>query len=261
MDYLYDGSFEGLLTCIYYHYYRTPATGIYLQDTYQPALMIDHETVSTKTELAARVYQGIENKISRYSLDCVYDVWLSSVPERENIILRYLILGFRMGPKVDLYHTHPDVFPLQKASRQVTREVHRFLGLLRFADTGRFLYASLTPDHHILPLIADHFADRMAGERFIIHDQNRKLAVVYDGPSSSQSKERSWYLTDFPYQINPNQSQEEQHFQDLWQRYFHQISIESRRNPRLQTQFVPLRYRSHLVEFQLPVNDIKKDPL
>lgn len=261
MDYLYDGSFEGLLTCIYYHYYQTPAAGIYLQDFYQPALMTGHETVSTEPELAARVYNAIEQKISPASLDRVYDVWLSSVPDKENLILRYLILGFRMGSKVELYHTHPDVFPVQKASRQVTREVHRFLGLLRFADTGLFLYACLSPDHHILPLIADHFTDRMAGERLIIHDQKRKLAVVYDGQNQTQAKARNWYITDFPYQINPAHSREEQHFQELWQRYFHQISIETRRNPRLQTQFVPLRYRSHLVEFQLPVNDFKKDPL
>ena len=27
-DYLYDGTFEGILTCIYHHYYTDKATGI-----------------------------------------------------------------------------------------------------------------------------------------------------------------------------------------------------------------------------------------
>lgn len=252
MEYLYDGSFNGLLTCIYYHYYQQPATGIYQQEYYQPALMTEHTVVISEPVLAARVHQAIEKKISADSLSRVYDTFLSSTPDKENLILNYLRLGFRMGPKVDLYHTHPDVYPLHKASRQVTREVHRFLGLLRFADTGRFLYAGLSPDHHILPLIADHFADRMAGERWVINDQRRKLAVVYDGPNNVASTERQWYMTDFPYHWEPSLAKEEKYLQELWQLYFNQISIESRCNPRLQSQFVPRRYHRHLVEFQVP---------
>lgn len=252
MEYLYDGSFDGLLTCIYYHYYRQPADGIYLQDLYQPALMTDFNIVSSEPALAARVYEAIEKKISAASLSRVYDTFLSSAGQKENLILNYLRLGFRMGSRVDLYHTHPAVYPLHKVSRQVTCEVHRFLGLLRFSDTGRFLYAGLSPDHHILPLIADHFADRMAGERWILHDQKRKLAVVYSGSNQQACAERQWYLTDFPYDWKPSLAKEEQYLQELWQLYFHHISIETRSNPRLQTQFVPRRYRQHLVEFQRP---------
>lgn len=252
MEYLYDGSFEGLLTCIYYHYYQEPATGICPQEYYQPTFMTDHTVVTTDPDLAARVYAGIENKISSDSLDLVYDTFLSSTPDKDNLILNYLRLGFRMGSKVDLYHTHPAVYPLHKAARQVTREVHRYLGLLRFADTGRFLYAALSPDHHILPLIADHFADRLANERWIIHDQKRQLAVVYDGPNRNSSTQRGWYLTNFPYHMDSSLPKEERYFQELWQLYFYEISIESRCNPRLQSNFVPLRYRRHLVEFQLP---------
>ncbi len=51
-------------------------------------------------------------------------------------ISNYLRLGFKMGAKVDLYHSHPAVYPVHKLDRKVTCEVHRFLGLLRFKDTG-----------------------------------------------------------------------------------------------------------------------------
>lgn len=253
MDYLYDGSFEGLLTCIYHNYYQEPATGIYRQEYYQPVLMINSTDVITKPVLAARVYEAIAKKISLDSLDLVYHTFVSSSPVKENLILNYLRLGFRMRAKVDAYHSHPDVHPLHKVAHQVTAEVHRFLGLLRFADTGQFLYAALSPDHHILPLIADHFADRLANERWIIHDKKRKLAVVYDGHNSNKnhfSSQRQWYLTDFPHHGEFSLPQEEQNYQELWQLYFSQISIESRCNPSLQSHFVPRRYRSHLVEFQ-----------
>ena len=34
-DYLYDGTFEGFLTCVYHHYYTEPAAGICLKEEYQ----------------------------------------------------------------------------------------------------------------------------------------------------------------------------------------------------------------------------------
>ena len=253
MDYLYDGSFEGLLTCIYFNYYGEKASGIYQQEYYQPALMINSTEVITEPVLAARVYKAIEYKISSTSLDLVYHTFVSSASDKENLILNYLRLGFRLGPKIDLYHTHPDVYPLRKAAQKVTAEVHRFLGLLRFADAGNFLYAVLSPDHFILPLIADHFADRLAGERWIIHDRKRDMAVVYDGHGTDEDKsssKRKWYITDFPHIGLLPLTQKEQYFQELWQQYFDKISIESRRNPRLQAQFVPYRYRNDLVEFK-----------
>ena len=255
MEYLYDGSFDGLLTCIYHHYYQEAATGIYQQEYYQPTLMLSSTVVLTEPALANRVYEAIEEKISADAVAIIYHVYLSSSSDKENLILNYLRLGFKMGAKADLYHSHPAVYPVHKLDRKVTAEVHRFLGLIRFKDTGNFLYAVLSPDHHILTLIADHFADRLAGERWIIHDQKRKLAIIYDGQDHRKDKSAiqfKWYLTEFSYHMDDDMPSAEQHWQQLWQRYFQQISIESRYNPRLQSHFVPQRYRRHLLEFQTP---------
>lgn len=255
MEYLYDGSFNGLLTCIYQHYYYKPASAIYQQVCHQPTLMTDTTVVVTDPVLAARVYEAIQIKNGEESLDRIYHAYLSSAADKENLILKYICSGFRLGPKINLYHTHPDVYPLHKIDRQVTLEVHRFLGLLRFADTGRFLYSLISPDHNILPLIADHFVSRLANERWIIHDQRRKLAVIYDGQDSNMENstlQRQWYLTDFSRHLKQSLPEKELYYQQLWQLYFNEIGIENRYNPRLQSQFVPLRYRRHLTEFQVP---------
>ena len=37
-DYLYDGTFEGFLTCVYHHYYTEQAAGICLKEEYQSSL-------------------------------------------------------------------------------------------------------------------------------------------------------------------------------------------------------------------------------
>jgi len=132
LEYLYDGSFDGLLTCIYHHYYREAATGIYQQEFYQPTLMLGSTVVLTEPALAARVYKAVEDKISAHALNIIYHVYLSSSPEKEKIILDYLRLGFCMGAKVDLYYSHPSVYSIHKFDRQVTGEAHRFLGIATF---------------------------------------------------------------------------------------------------------------------------------
>lgn len=253
MEYLYDGSFDGLLTCIYHHYYYEAATGIYRQDSYQPTLVFSSMVVETEPGLATRVYQAIKEKISISALETVYRVYLSSSPEKEKYILDYLRLGFQMGAKIDLYHSHPRVYPVHQLERKVIGEAHRLLGLLRFTDTGSFLYAVFSPDHHVLPLMADHFADRLAGERWIIHDRKRKLAIVYDGLNQDNDKSpvhSKWFMIDFPYHWDNTIQEDEQHWQELWQIYFQKIGIESRYNPRQQSRCVPVRYRRYLLEFQ-----------
>ena len=249
MDYLYDGSFDGLLTCVYYNYYHEIADGIFPQEFYQPSLMIRNSVVITNSEYAARVYKSIEEKLSGDSLHYVYYAFLADAPNKENIILNYLRLGFRMGSKIDSYITHPHVQPLHKIARKVTAEVHRFLGLLRFADNGKFLHARLAPDHNILPLLADHFAERLRNERWVIEDEKRRFVVVYDGQNGHSSKQRSWYIIYLEDSLK-HESTEEDPYQELWKLYFNRITIESRRNPRLQTHFVPVRYRKNLVEFE-----------
>jgi len=243
MDYLYDGSFEGLLTAVYYSYYQEKADGIYPQDNYQFNLITCAKSVATDPELASKVYDAAENKISPTALQRVYYVYLSSHPSKENIILNYLRLGFRIGQKIDSYHTHPDVLPVMETYRKVSFEAHRFFGLLRFTDTGNYLYAEFEPDHNILILLADHFADRLANEFFIIHDKKRHLAVVYN--------QKEWLLTDFPEKIEIPVTEAETFYRELWTKYFEEIGIKSRANKKLQAHFAPQRYRKNLVEFRL----------
>ena len=54
-DYLYDGTFEGFLTCVYHHYYTEPAVGICLKEEYQSSLLGGFQEVHTDLEKADRV--------------------------------------------------------------------------------------------------------------------------------------------------------------------------------------------------------------
>ena len=56
IDYLYDGTFEGILTCVYHHYYTEKASGIYRSDTYQSTLLGGCMEVETDPVKATTVY-------------------------------------------------------------------------------------------------------------------------------------------------------------------------------------------------------------
>lgn len=242
INYLYDGSFDGLLTAVYESYYEEKAQGIFPEADYQFNIFIPSITIQTDLMKAEKVYRAIAKKISDSSLKQIYYAFLSNETEKETKILKYLQLGFKLGPQIDDLHAHPDVLPIRQATRKVSFEVERFLGFLRFKDAGSFLYAVLEPDHNILLLLADHFADRLACERFIIHDRKRGLAVIANC--------KQWYLTDFTQDMDLSCSESENDYQELWKTYFTRIGIENRKNKNLQAHFVPQRYRSNLIEFQ-----------
>ena len=115
-------------------------------------------------------------------------------------------------------------------------------GFLRFAECTGGLYAHFSPDNDIVDLVAPHFAKRFSGEKFIIHDTKRNLLAVYDGKSLKT------VLNESP--VTVYLSTEEEQFRKLWKTYFDSVTIESRKNKRLQDNFLPRRYRKDMTEFQ-----------
>jgi probable DNA metabolism protein len=241
MVYLHDGTFNGLLTCIYEHYYTKKVSGIYCEDIYEMELLEEELYIPTDDVKAKKVYYAIWNKISDEAMMNVYYTFLSNDYRKDYYILKYLELGFKMGYKIDNDHTNKDVINVHKLSTQVSKERHRLLGILRFQEVGHGLYAPVTPDNDVIELLAEHFVDRLKNEQFIIHDKKRKKAVIYN--------KKEWIVADFDLQEEILISKKEKKFQEMWKGYFEHISIKERKNLRLQRQFVPTRYRKNMVEF------------
>lgn len=259
MDYLYDGTFEGVLCCVYAHYYQEKAQGIFLEESYQRNLFQNFCTVETNGERAARVYNAVKSKISGDALRRIYAVWLSCESEKEMKILRYLELGFRMGAKVDLLHGNQIVYHVQQAEKRVYAERHRLLGLLRFsviqsktpvAGHREILYAELEPDNDVIELLASHFANRYKNDPLIIHDIRRERALFAEGGH--------WYIAALSREAVPELSENEVQYRALWKRYFETIAIRERTNPRCQRQYMPTRYWKYLTELQSSA-ELKKD--
>lgn len=263
VDYLYDGTFDGLLTCVHCHYYEEKASGIYDVISYQTNIMKDSRNVITDAEKAQVVYKAIKNKISDYALRQVYHTFLSCSKDKENMILQYLILGFRKGPSFHSFHSDPVVKDVEKTAKRVGFEVHRLMGLVRFStakivvddDMGKkdirkeLLYGKIDPDNDILELLGDHFADRLKNEIFVLHDNQREKALFY--------QDGSWYIAYLPRLLKIEFSNEEEENRRLWKTYFRVIAIEARKNPKCQKSFMTIRYWKNLTEMDIVGNDDK----
>ena len=126
MDYIYDGTFEGLLTCVHHHYYTEKADGIFIGEAYQPSMLNGYMEVETDEVKATTVYEAVEKKISTFDLRRIYRAFLSSDPDKEMKILRYLVLGFRKGSVVSMLHGYPAVYDIEAIEKKISREKDRF---------------------------------------------------------------------------------------------------------------------------------------
>lgn len=236
----FDGTFNGFLCLIHESSRRKERPeGILGGDKNQPFLF---ETVPTETDegLAASVRTALAARLSRRVLTEGYYAFLSAMPGREMAVYRYFALAWTAGPGAAGLLADERVRTVHEAGRAVSRERHRFLGLLRFSELGGVLYAPFEPEGDILPLVAGHFARRLGGERWIIHDTGRSKAAVYENGT--------WRIAGFSTGGPLPLSGREREIRDLWKRYFSSTAVQTRKNPGLQRQFMPKKYWKHLPE-------------
>ncbi len=240
--YIYDGSFDGLLTAIYEAYYRREIPeNILLEADYQENFFSERVVINTDLEKSERVYKSIKNKISNSALKNIFYVFLSELRDAGTYIYKYLKLGWKTGPQIDLMLTNNDVQTIQKIREKVSRERHFLLGLLRFRKLqGNVYYAPLEPEYNVVGLIAPHFAQRMADQNWIIHDVKRSIGAVYN--------KEEWIMREIALDKKLILSDDELEYQKLWNQYFESIAIKDRINPRLQRSNMPMKYWKYLIE-------------
>lgn len=242
--YIYDGSFEGLLTAIYEAYYRKDNPEEFIKnDEFFPTLLTKPVHIHTNNEKADRVYNAIKDKISNEALKYIFYVFLSDLKNSSTLIYKYVRLGFKVGKDTDMHLYNEIVLSVHKITKNVINEYHRMLGFVRFKIiNGDFYYAPIEPDHNILELITPHFVKRFITHKFIIHDRKRRAASIYDG--------RSWCIIE----LSINEGEELLKFskdvlyENLWKEYFKSASIEHRKNSKLQKRNMPERYRKFMPE-------------
>ena len=262
---LYEPSFEGWLSAVYYVYehklQHDESLQLIAQDRYIPSLISAATSVNTDDEHAQRVLTKLNKLLGRSGMRQVLWGFLS---EKDNIgttlfhIVKYAIDYPKRRVLEDLGHL--DVLELAQTVKSVGREKHRMDAFVRFEHTIDDIYfARVEPDFNVLPLIGEHFRQRYQDQNWAIYDLKRGYGIYYDKSLSTPSHPAALQtITDLDDAVLRNpasiHSPDEQRYQKFWQGYFTNVNIKERKNPRLHKQYLPQRYWKYLSEKQVLPN-------
>ncbi len=244
----YDGTFQGLLSCIFYAFeHHLEICSIQKTALAQPSLFNTNREVITDEAKAIRIWNAILSK-SRNGGFRLYATFLSEKSGMEDLILRFLIHFFKSKQDISSDYGNPDVLQISQIAKMVSREKHRMEAFVRFKLTLDDIYFStIAPDFDVLPLIQKHFASRYADQKWLIYDIKRKYGLFYDLETATEIELPP--ETHNTIATNRNiLSDEEIDFEELWKTYFRSTNIPSRKNTKLHIRHVPRRYWKYLSE-------------
>ena len=242
--YVYDGSFDGLLCCLFsvYELKETPSEIAREYGGFLPSRIIE-----SSGEKAARVKKGIIAKAGHDALKFAERAYLSEREGIEKSIIAYWKLALSVGSS--LYYRQADecVAAVNSASKFTMNERHKILEFLRFSDSEGVLTSVISPKANVLPLIAGHFSQRFPRESFLIYDSLRRTALVHsDGKCAFVPLEEY---------SQPAADEEEKKYRALFKMFYDTIEIKERHNERCRMSHMPKRFWKNMTEF----NDISID--
>lgn len=250
--YVFDGSFEGLLTAIFEFYDRKPGSvKLVCQADFEPILLDETFEVISDEAKARRVWTGLTKKLAPEWRTRFYKCYLSESQEIFQHLFDFACYIFDNPEGAESNFGHPSVIALSKMDKSVNREKHRMKAFIRFQETADgIFYAPVEPDYNVLPLIASFFKNRYADQKWIIYDLKRKYGLFYDLekvaeivldylPETAKSK------VQLPSDVLQDK---EELYALLWKDYFKSTNIPARKNMKLHVQHVPKRYWKYLTE-------------
>ena len=239
---LYDGTFEGFLSLVYEVYYKKlKPTKIY-KTLPNEILFEEILEINSSKESGIKVLNAIKTKFPKELIQRILNIFMCDLKEFEMALLEYIVIGFKDSKQ--LYNINNScVFYLNNLEKELFRVTHKLTGFIRFEELeDKTLYAKIESKFNVVYFLGRHFLKRFNNQNFIIHDINRKLAFV--------KIENDFSVQEVAFFDQPNYSSNEEKFQKLWKSFFSGVTINERTNLKLQTQMVPLLYRTYMSEFK-----------
>ena len=239
--YYYDGSFDGLLSCVFDSYAcRETPIAICPEAEAMPTLFAAR-AVQTDTGHARRVLRKVA-ACSPRALELLHKGFLTCLPEKELYLYRLVRKLLADGPGFLRDYSDETLHPVAAAVRRLEGEAHLLKGFVRFSDFGGVLGGEIEPKNRVLPLLRPHFCARYSGETFLIHDRTHREALLY--------RPRQWAILPLEELRLEDPGREEREYRRLWRRFYDTVAIQGRENPRCRRSHMPKRYWSTMTEFQ-----------
>lgn len=239
--YCYDGTFDGLLCCVFESYNSREIPTDILPDTKELPFLLPVKHIATIPDRARRVRRSIPQKLGAEAADFMRRAFLTCHAQKELLLLRFLRLGYEKGPVVLRMLTDDTVHALMEAVRHLENEAHLLNGFVRFSESNGVLVSMIEPKNIVLPIIAPHFCTRYPNERFVLYDKTHAMALLHQNGT--------WEIADVEAFSMPDPDEEERKYRALWRLFYDTIEVEGRHNPRCRMGHMPKRYWRCMTEF------------
>lgn len=246
-----EDSLDGILTAVYDAYaLREGHEHLHVQvgeeDNYRLfATYLYSRPDPVKTD---KVIRTVKNRLGESVYGAICRAAASYRKEKGDAVYRTIVDGITGGSGKRTMENlcNPYVAKTFELARYTANEAHYELEFIRFQELEQgILYSKIGPKNNVMPFVMPHFADRLAPENFMIHDENRGLFGVH--PAKEE-----WYLVSEAEGFRPESlkwSKKEMRYQELFIFFHKTIAIKERYNSRLQQQMLPLRFQDYMVEF------------
>lgn len=220
-------------------------------DNYE--LFSQYFPVTPSAEKSDKVARTLCARLGTEFYETVMNALLAVIPERKgeidkaDAIYHTVVLALSSPAGANTLHrlNHPHVHRVFTLSRATANEAHHLLGFLRFRELENgVLFSTIHPKNNALPILAEHFTDRLPQENFIIYDENRRQAAVHAAGKDFMLADAS----DLDEAMIKQESCREAEYQSLWLAFFENIAIRARVNPKLQAQNIPKRFWCDTIE-------------
>lgn len=245
LTYRYDGTFEGMMCCVFESYYAHEIPFAVLTPDAPDMTLFGSKEIVTDEEKANRVIRSVPLKISSEAAELVRLAFFTCLEEKELAILKFLRLGYRLGRKIMYMEELDELQILKKAVHHLLSEAHLLRGFVRFSEYNekgkRILVSVIGPKNQVLPFLANHFKLRLPEEHWLIYDEVHHQALVYR-PHEMAVIPMDEFKAAVP-------DEEECKYRELWQGFYDAIEIKPRHNERCRMTLMPKRYWKYMTEF------------
>lgn len=219
---IYDGSFHGFLSAVFDVYdLKLKNVKFIKKNLSTPELFAQ----VINTQFNENQYKRVYVKLKEYlGSGGIYDLWrltLSELNEVEEILWGVIQYTFHQKKNILKDYGNLHVLQLQNILKKINRERHRMKAFVRFklAQDGIF-YATVEPDFDVLPLVAQHFKNRYADQKWLILDTQRNYGIYYDLNQVITVEIREKLNRNTPSLLEIEWDETEENFQSLWKNYF-----------------------------------------
>ena len=246
LTYRYDGTLEGFYCCVF-ESYAAHELPLAIRGPFDPEQsLFAVKEIPTDPERAERVARSLPVQLGREAEELCRLTFLTCLPEKELVLLRFLRQGYHYGPRFLDFAGNAEVQAIRRAVQHLLNEAHLLKGFIRFSVQNHVLVTTIGPKNFVLPFLVRHFADRYPEEHILIYDETHGQALVY----------RPYEAAIIPmdeFRAAPPDA-EEQQFRSLWQTFYDAIEIRPRHNEKCRMTLMPKRYWRYMTEFARQVS-------